>query len=323
MRLSLLRPLSISLFSLALGCEGSLSGSGAEVGSGQNLTCNPAPYPIILHHGFSGGDGSSAEGYFVDVADDLRQNLGEVVFEAATDPFNSSDVRGGQLAAIVDDVLAETGACKVNIIAHSQGGLDSRYMISSLGYSNKVAALVTVATPHRGTALADLALGFTNGLTEGIANSIAGWVKGRSLQDPDLRAAFGSLAVRNSAAFNSQNPNSPQVSYYSVAGRSLLATANFTCAGSRWGNSSAVDATDPLFAASGTFLFGSIFPWFWKANDGVVTVESAKFGIFLGCVPADHTDLQGSYAGLFDQSVGFDHIDLYRDLADVLHADGF
>ena len=323
MRLSFLRPLSISLFSLVLGCEGALSGSGVEVGSGQNLTCSAAPYPIILHHGFSGGDGATAANYFEGVAEDLRWNVGEIVYESSVDPFNSSEVRGGQLAAIVDDVLAETGACKVNIIAHSQGGLDSRYLISSLGYGDRVAALITVATPHRGTALADLALGFAGGWTEDIANSIAGWTKGKSLQDPNLRAAFETLAEKNSGDFNYYNPNDPKVAYYSIAGRSLLATAGSACANGLWGNSSYVDIADATYAASGSYLLGSLLPWRWKANDGVVTVESARWGTFLGCYPADHSDLTGSYSGSTDQSWGFDHYQLYRDLAGLLLRNGF
>jgi triacylglycerol lipase len=323
MRLSFSLSLSIPLFSAIVGCDSSISGSGVDVGNGQNLTCIAAPYPIILHHGFSGGDGSTAANYFEGVAEDLRWNNGEIVYEASVDPFNSSDVRAGQLAAIVDDVIEETGACKVNIIAHSQGGLDSRYLISSLQYGDKIAALVTVATPHRGTALADLALGLTGGWTADIANSIAGWVKGKSINDPDLRAAFGTLAEANSAAFNAENPDDPNVSYYSIAGRSLLATAKSACANSYWGNSSHVDIADAMYAASGTYLFGSILPWNWKANDGVVTVESARWGHFLGCVPADHSDITGSYSGSTDKSWGFDHFQMYRDVSNLLHRQGF
>src|SRR5262249_46024994 len=43
----------------------------------------------------------------------------------------------------------------VNIIAHSMGGLDARHLISRLGFSGRVRSLTTVATPHRGSALAE------------------------------------------------------------------------------------------------------------------------------------------------------------------------
>ena len=40
---------------------------------------------------------------------------------------------------------------KVNIIAHSLGGLDARQMLTHLGMGSRVASLTTVGTPHRGT----------------------------------------------------------------------------------------------------------------------------------------------------------------------------
>jgi triacylglycerol lipase len=44
---------------------------------------------------------------------------------------------------------------RVNLLAHSMGGLDARYAISRLGLAKRVASLTTVGTPHRGTPLAD------------------------------------------------------------------------------------------------------------------------------------------------------------------------
>ena len=53
------------------------------------------------------------------------------------------------------EALAQTGAPKVHIIAHSMGGLDARHMIVDLEMADKVASLTTIGTPHRGTILAD------------------------------------------------------------------------------------------------------------------------------------------------------------------------
>lgn len=55
----------------------------------------------------------------------------------------------------IEHILKETGAKKVNIIAHSKGGLDSRYMITKLGMKDKIASLTTVSTPHHGSRLID------------------------------------------------------------------------------------------------------------------------------------------------------------------------
>ena len=42
----------------------------------------------------------------------------------------------------------------MNIIAHSKGGLDSKYMITKLGMEDKVASLTTLSTPHKGSIIA-------------------------------------------------------------------------------------------------------------------------------------------------------------------------
>jgi triacylglycerol lipase len=50
----------------------------------------------------------------------------------------------------------ETGKEKVNIIAHSKGGLDSRYLIWKYNFGDKIASLTTICTPHHGAEVADL-----------------------------------------------------------------------------------------------------------------------------------------------------------------------
>jgi triacylglycerol esterase/lipase EstA (alpha/beta hydrolase family) len=62
-----------------------------------------------------------------------------------------------QFAPFVDEVLAETGASRVDIVGHSQGGLVARYFIQFLGGAGKVDSFVGLATPHYGTRIADVA----------------------------------------------------------------------------------------------------------------------------------------------------------------------
>src|SRR6185436_14907353 len=61
--------------------------------------------------------------------------------------------RAAELAAQIDRLPYD----RVNIIAHSMGGVDARYAISKLGLDSRVASLTTIGTPHRGTPLADAA----------------------------------------------------------------------------------------------------------------------------------------------------------------------
>jgi triacylglycerol lipase len=53
-----------------------------------------------------------------------------------------------------------------------------------------------------------------------------------------------------------------------------------------------------------------------RPNDGFVTVDSARWGQFNGCIPADHIDELGMVSGVqLNPFTGFDHIRFYRNLA--------
>jgi hypothetical protein len=66
--------------------------------------------------------------------------------------------RGRVLRQTIEDELKKwpTGT-RVHILAHSMGGLDSRWALAQDGMADKIASLTTIATPHRGTSLGDLA----------------------------------------------------------------------------------------------------------------------------------------------------------------------
>lgn len=79
---------------------------------------------------------------------------GYAVYIADHDAFGRIETNAEQLRDYILRTLDETGAEKVNIIAHSKGGLDSKYMITKLGMEDKVASLTTLCTPHRGSIIA-------------------------------------------------------------------------------------------------------------------------------------------------------------------------
>jgi triacylglycerol lipase len=265
--------------------------------------------------------------YFFNVASDLRSR-GETVVESQVPPFESSAVRAAHLAGYVDDTLRSTGACKVNIIAHSQGGLDARYLVSSLGYGDRVAGLVTVSTPHRGSPVADVALGLVPGFSYDVINAIlhAVWSVTAAPGDAKLQASLTQLSRDNmTKSFNPKNLDDKRVHYYSIAGRSVARIGSSECGGGRWSNSWRIDLLNPLLAVTEpVFVVTSPNPLSPLVNDGLVTVESAVWGTFLGCVPADHLDEVGQLAHLLpDLLSGFDHKALYRNIVDELHHDGF
>ncbi len=93
--------------------------------------------------------------YFKNIRTYLGANGFPSVFNTNVNFAGSVDLRAAQLKIRVDEIVAETGAEKVHIIAHSMGGLDARRMIVDLGMAEKIASLTTVGTPHLGTILAD------------------------------------------------------------------------------------------------------------------------------------------------------------------------
>lgn len=109
-------------------------------------------YPIILVHGIALKDHGRFKA-FGRIEKRLREQ-GYTVCTSATDGFGAIETNAAQLKAQIQALLAETGAEKVNLIAHSKGGLDSRYMIAHLGMQTHVASLTCLCTPHKGSVIA-------------------------------------------------------------------------------------------------------------------------------------------------------------------------
>lgn len=109
-------------------------------------------YPIILAHGIAAKQLRILNA-FGQIGNELTKE-GYQVFVADTDGFGSIENNAEQLKKYINRILLLTGAEKVNIIAHSKGGLDSKYMITKLGMEDRVASLTTLCTPHKGSIIA-------------------------------------------------------------------------------------------------------------------------------------------------------------------------
>ena len=109
-------------------------------------------YPIILVHGIAAKQLRILNA-FGQIGDELKKE-GYTVYISDNDGFGSIENNAGQLKKFIEKVLNDTGAEKVNIIAHSKGGLDSKYMITKLGMEDKGASLTTLCTPHKGSIIA-------------------------------------------------------------------------------------------------------------------------------------------------------------------------
>ena len=114
----------------------------------------PPKYPMVLCHGIGGS--KPLLPYFHSIAEDLEE-AGCKAFRWRVERYSSIETRAKSLKKKVDWYLSNNPeVMKLNLIAHSMGGLDCRYYISSLGGHKYVSSLTTIGTPHRGTSWADL-----------------------------------------------------------------------------------------------------------------------------------------------------------------------
>jgi triacylglycerol lipase len=285
------------------------------------------PYPIVLAHGFSGFHNIGPLNYFYGVEDALSKD-GRQVFVTRVDPYNSSEARGAELLSQVQSILGDTSSEKVNLICHSQGALDCRYVANKLG--KQIGAVVMVAGVNRGDYVADVAAGIIQGPTADAVQLLLA-LFGDGVLDPggnpntDAKAAIAQLTTPGCEAFNAKYPDDPNVAYFSIAGRTENGSGDADCGSAReapfvekWdGVKGPVNA---LLSGTASILDGSGAPP--PTNDGLVTVASARWGTFLGCVPADHLSEVCQIGG---QSSGssYDCVTMYRDIADWLAARGF
>jgi triacylglycerol lipase len=309
------------------------NGSGpATSGSGAGPMALGPPYPVVLAHGFFGFEafaGIDFVTYFYGVKDDLAAHGEALVLTPAVDPFNTSEYRGAQLAAAVEAILAETGHEKVVLIGHSQGGLDARVVAHD--HPELVAAVLTVQTPHLGTPLADVALEIVDDPNLQEVLDFLLQAAGQALWDElgeqtSLAKSLETLSSPGIEAFNATYTDRPGIYYASVAGRSdlhpggadcdELVTAPFVA---QWQDE--LDPIDPLFDVTEMLLDGGLADP--HPNDGLVRAVDARWGAFLGCVPADHLDAIGHLLG---DSPGFgndfDHLAFYRALVEHLRDQG-
>ncbi len=112
-------------------------------------------YPIVLVHGVFAKDNSILISFWGRIPE-LLAEAGFKVYLGNTDAWGSIESNAMLLQNTIDNIIDSVDCKKVNIIAHSKGGIDARFLISSLGFDSKVASLTTISSPHYGSELADL-----------------------------------------------------------------------------------------------------------------------------------------------------------------------
>lgn len=216
-------------------------------------------FPIVLHHGLMGVNlqlgGKRILRYWAGGIEQAIADAGHPLVVSQVHPTGSIATRAQQLRDCIDDSLGPT-AGGIVILAHSMGGLDARQMVTHLGMAERVAAIVTICTPHRGSSFADWC-------ATHIGRRLGAFDLLTSLGLP--HEAFTDLTTKHCALFNEETPDAPGVRYYSIsAARPWRLVPAFMYHSHR-----------VVYEGEGD-------------NDGVVSVQSAQWGQHLETWPADH-----------------------------------
>ncbi|MFA9203239.1 MAG: lipase family alpha/beta hydrolase [Flavobacteriales bacterium] len=276
--------------------------SGCAASGDIRVTANYAQtrYPIVLAHGLAGFTKVGPVDYFYGIPQDLTAQGSQVYVTLTSSVASSGEMRGEQLLAQVRNIVAITGKGKVNLIGHSQGGLDSRYVA---GVSpNLVASITSVGTPHKGTPVADIALKVIQGEPTGLLNSAASalvsgvgqlitGVSGGGSSDQSLSGTLTTLSTAGAASFNQRFPAGVPTS---ACGTGATQSQGITFYS--WGGSQPLtNVLDPLelvFTASSLGFFG-------ESSDGVVGRCSNHFGqVLRDNYGMNHGDLINQVFGL-------------------------
>lgn len=189
-------------------------------------------YPILMVHGVFFRDFRYIN-YWGRIPGELIQN-GATIFYGNHQSAASVESCGRELTERIKQIVEETGCEKVNVIAHSKGGLDCRYAISKCGADKYVASLTTINTPHRGCEFADYLLSkIPNKQKEMVACTYNAALKKLGDPDPDFLEAVYDLTAEACRKRNEEVPDMPGVFYQSVGSRLNVASGgrfplNFT-----------------------------------------------------------------------------------------------
>ena len=214
-------------------------------------------YPIVLVHGIGYNDVDYPD-YWGRIPDALRDN-GASVYFGEQDGFGTIRGNAGQLKVQLKLINEKDGHDRFNLIAHSKGGLDARYMISMLGMADHVASLTTVATPHRGIKAIDEYMKKTPKRLNALFSLFNTMLLVDGGDRPEDNKVYDCLTADYMQVFNDFVKDEDSVYYQSYA---------FDMKG-RY--------ADPAMS-----LFYYRIKSIEGDNDGLVSVESAKWGEFRG-----------------------------------------
>lgn len=175
-------------------------------------------YPVLMIHGVFFRDFRYFN-YWGRIPGELEAN-GARVFYGNHQSAASVSHSGREIGDRILQIIKETGCGKVNIIAHSKGGLDARAALQLPGIAEHVASLTTVSTPHRGCEFADhLLTGISPKQQAVVARTYNAALKKLGDPDPDFLGAVRDLTASACLEFNKRTPDISGVYYQSIGSR--------------------------------------------------------------------------------------------------------
>lgn len=217
-------------------------------------------YPILLVHG-TGFRDRKIFNYWGFIPDLLKEH-GADIFYSRHDAWANIEDAANQILTSLNKILTETGADKVNVIAHSKGGIDVRYAISKLGISEKVASITMISSPNNGSKTVDiLCSSFCKHLIKFCSFFVNIWFKILGDKKPNFYETTLQFRASFMKDFNKEIIDSPSIIYQSFAGKMKNPFSDFSM-----------------------FLLNFVINLFEGENDGLVSVKSAQWGNFRGVI---------------------------------------
>lgn len=278
-----------------------LSKAELEEARAENEMCK-TKYPIVMVHGIFFRDWQYMN-YWGRVPATLIRN-GAKIFYGNQQSAKSIPESAAELKLQIEKILEETGAEKVNIIAHSKGGLDSRYAISALGLGDRVAALTTINTPHLGSDMVDYLLDkCPSGMVKWIEKKYNTVFRRLGDKDPDFLSGLNDLRPSRIAELEPYMADVPGVSYRSC----MSVMKSFFSAG---------------FPLNIGYL---LIKRLNGRNDGLVWEGAAKHGEFRMVTASGVRGIShGDTIDLFRENIeGYDVREFYAGLAAELKNQGY
>ena len=232
-------------------------------------------YPILLIHGLNCRDDWIFP-YWGRVADVLRRH-GARVYLSGQDAWGSIPGNAGALRRRGEEILTQTGSGKLDLIAHSKGGLEARYLASSLGLGEHIASVTLIATPNHGSVTMDRLYRLPRWLYRLCGFFINTWFRLLGDRYPDFCAVCEQFTTGWTETFNAANPDVPGLLYRSYAGIMSTWRADFFLCLTSLLQHAVEGPNDGLVTETSARWTGYRGPWQGVGGRGVSHMDEVDF----------------------------------------------